>query len=167
MSNLLVQNIKHTNGTVAQTIDSTGRITTPARPVFKASINTTSGRETHTSIEVSPYDTVETNVGSHFNTSTHTFTVPVSGEYFFSISQNKYGKLILYLYKNGSIFHAGEFLQDSSGAWEHCSISCVVTCAVNDTIQVRHKLVDNGGTQRAWNGGGNQEWDSFSGFLIG
>ena len=28
MSNLLVQNIKHTNGTVAQTIDSSGRVLT-------------------------------------------------------------------------------------------------------------------------------------------
>ena len=27
MSNLLVQNIKHTNGTTAQTIDSSGRVT--------------------------------------------------------------------------------------------------------------------------------------------
>ena len=166
MSNLLVQNIKHTNGTVAQTIDSTGRITTPARPVFKASINTTTGRSTHTSIEVSPYDTIQTNVGGHFNTSTHIFTAPVAGEYFFSVSQNKYGKLIVYLYKNGSIFHAGEFLQDSGGVWEHCTISCVVTCAVDDTIQVRHKLVDNGGTQYAWNGG-STTWDSFSGFLMG
>ena len=166
MSNLLVQNIKHTNGTTAQTIDSSGRVFTPARPVFKASINTTTGRETHTSIEDSPYDTVQTNVGGHFNVSTHIFTAPVSGEYFFSVSQNKYGKLILYLYKNGSSFHAGEFLQDSGGVWEHCTISTVVTCAANDTIQVKHKLVDNGGTQRAWNGG-NPTWDSFSGFLIG
>jgi|OM-RGC.v1.022286907 hypothetical protein len=166
MSNLLVQNIKHTNGTVAQTIDSTGRITTPARPVFKASILTQTGRSTHTSIEVSPYDTVQTNVGSHFNTSTHTFTVPVAGEYFFSISQNKYGKLIVYLYKNGSVFHAGEFLHDSGTNWEHCTISTVVTCAVDDTIQARHKLVDNGGTQYAWNGG-SPTWDSFSGFLMG
>ena len=36
MSNLLVQNIKHTNGTVAQTIDSSGRVLTPARPSFCA-----------------------------------------------------------------------------------------------------------------------------------
>jgi hypothetical protein len=34
MSNLLVQNIKHTNGTTAMTVDSSGRVTTPARPSF-------------------------------------------------------------------------------------------------------------------------------------
>ena len=36
MSNLLVQNIKHTNNTTAMTVDSSGRITEPNRPAFLA-----------------------------------------------------------------------------------------------------------------------------------
>ena len=43
MSNLLVQNIKHTNDTSAMTIDSTGRVLTPARPAFRARLTTGSG----------------------------------------------------------------------------------------------------------------------------
>ena len=43
MSNLLVQNIKHTNGTTAQTVDSSGRILTPARPAFRARIAGSTG----------------------------------------------------------------------------------------------------------------------------
>ena len=34
MSKLSVNTIAHTGGTTAQTIDSTGRILTPARPAF-------------------------------------------------------------------------------------------------------------------------------------
>ena len=36
MSNLLVQNIKHTNGTTAQTIDSSGRVLHSVKPSFMA-----------------------------------------------------------------------------------------------------------------------------------
>ena len=36
MSNLLVQNIKHTNGTTAQAVDSTGRVTNPNVPFIFA-----------------------------------------------------------------------------------------------------------------------------------
>ena len=36
MSTLFVNNIKHTNDTSAMTIDSAGRILTPARPAFRA-----------------------------------------------------------------------------------------------------------------------------------
>ena len=39
MSNLLVQNIKHTNGTTAQTIDSSGRVLKPVIPHGQASCN--------------------------------------------------------------------------------------------------------------------------------
>ena len=41
MSNLLVQNIKHTNGTTAVNVDSSGRVTMPARPAFAVHLETT------------------------------------------------------------------------------------------------------------------------------
>jgi len=40
MSNLLVQNIKHTNGTTAQTIDSSGRVNIPGHVMQVVSNNT-------------------------------------------------------------------------------------------------------------------------------
>jgi len=165
-STLKVNTIQHTGGTTGMTIDSAGRILTPTRPAFKASIFTQTGRTTHTTIETSPYDTVQVNVGNHYNNSTYTFTAPITGNYYFTVSQNKYGKLILYLYKNGAFYHGGEFLQDSGSSWEHCTIATIIPLNANDTIQPKHKLVDNGGTQYAWNGG-SDNWDSFSGFLMG
>ena len=77
MSNLLVQNIKHTNGTTAQTIDSSGRVLTPARPTFRARrINNLSlggGSDTQTLI----MNAVDFDVGSGYNTSTGFYTVPL------------------------------------------------------------------------------------------
>ena len=44
MSKLSVNTIAHTGGTTAQTIDSSGRILTPARPAFRAYLNANSGQ---------------------------------------------------------------------------------------------------------------------------
>jgi len=76
MSNLLVQTIKHTNGTTAQAIDSSGRVTTPAKPSWFA--YTTSHITSSADIV---FDTAVHNIGSHYDTSNGRFTVPVTGSY--------------------------------------------------------------------------------------
>ena len=63
-----------TNSTTAMSIDTAGRVTTPARPSWSA--YTTSHIESSQTIV---FDTVVHNIGSHYNSSNGKFTAPVTG----------------------------------------------------------------------------------------
>jgi hypothetical protein len=150
MSNLLVQNIKHTNGTTAQTIDSSGRITTPARPAFLAfpssSFSTGTGAGT-TRI----FDSTQHNIGGHYSTSTGKFTVPIAGVYLFgaTLATDTTASAIVYMSAeitfNGSLgtnkrYHGG--WGDKTDAMnthhrEHFSVQ--LNLAVGDTAQFSHE----------------------------
>ena len=81
---VLVDTIKSDNGTTALTIDSSGRVLTPARPAFSLFYDS-SGTEGvgHGSTVVFTGD--HSNIGTHYNTSTGKFTAPVSGFYHFNL----------------------------------------------------------------------------------
>ena len=85
MSTLKVGTIQdHANSTTAMTIDNAGRILTPARPFFRVGMATSqTGIQSFTEVV---FDTVKTNIGGHYSTSTGRFTVPISGIYQFGHS---------------------------------------------------------------------------------
>ena len=98
MSNLLVQNIKHTNNTTSMTVDSSGHAVMPQRPYF-------SGTKTNQSVSGSTNtilipDTMQNNNGSHYSTSTGKFTAPVNAVYTFGgsfvFSENQQSPLMLF-----------------------------------------------------------------------
>ena len=175
MSNLLVQNIKHTNGTTAQTIDSSGNTTvsqnilTPAIPVFWAYSNTTSVSGNNTAIV---FNLTDLNNGNHYSTSTGRFTAPIAGIYEFNVqalfrklSVNAgYGEITLF--KNGSnvsvrgLAYGGEGSADNS----HFNTSFVyrTSLAVNDYVQPHTYFVSSGSDFYI-----NQKLAHFSGRLIG
>jgi len=83
MSTLKVDTIQHSGGTTAQTIDSTGRILTPARPAFCAKrINSGGGTGLSGHITL---DTVVFNVGNCWD-GTNKFQAPVAGIYLFTFT---------------------------------------------------------------------------------
>ena len=84
MSNLLVQNIKHTNATTAMTVDSSGRVATPARPAFSAR-RTSNQNFSASGYHKAEFPTAEFNIGNHYNTSNSKFTCPVAGVYLFAV----------------------------------------------------------------------------------
>ena len=84
-SGLNVGTIKEATGTnTAMTIDSTGRILTPARPAFSGIHINSSGNTGLTGTVI--MNTASFNIGNHYDTSTGIFTVPVTGIYRYSFS---------------------------------------------------------------------------------
>ena len=174
MSKLQVETISHTNNTTAQTIDSSGRVLTPARPAFFAypSANFSTGTGSGTT---QIFDTTQHNVGGHYSTSTGKFTVPIAGVYLFGVTLATGSATTVIVYMsaevtiNGSVgsnkrFHGGWGEKDSSTNThhrEHYTIQHYL--AVNDTVQFSHESnVDVTAL-----GGNLGRYTSFWGHLIG
>ena len=80
-----VGTIKEATGTTtAMTIDSTGRILTPARPAFRVYGTSSSWTNFVSNTKVSSLTTVDYNIGSNYSTTDYEFTAPVAGLYHFS-----------------------------------------------------------------------------------
>lgn len=153
----------NSSGTITQRmkIHSDGYVTMPYQPTFTAYIDTRTNW-TATGLQRCPFDGTLVNQGSHFNTSNNRFTAPTSGRYQFNLSLNVKGDIKVFLYKNGTAYHAGEYRSNPTDIWEHCVIETIMTLSTNDYVEAYVELT---GTGFAWNGGGSL-WDHFSGHLI-
>jgi len=171
MSNLLVQNIKHTNGTTAQTVDSSGRVTTPARPMFRA-YNTTSGwvELTHDSNQILNFNATQINNGNHYNTSTYKFTAPVAGLYEFRVqiyTHSAGGGRYLYFYKNDAQA-SQHIITNQTGDNRGGDHVDVFELSASDTVSsYMYHGADTQYSYYAGNGNATGAWSSFSGHLVG
>lgn len=84
MSILRVNEIQHSSGTAALTIDSSGRVISPNRPSFLA-YNVTNDVSVAAS-GVIPMTATYDNNGNHYDTTNSRFIAPVAGKYFFWVS---------------------------------------------------------------------------------
>ena len=171
-----VQELQHTNGTSAMTIDSSGRILTPARPAFlvhrTGDITLTEGND-H---QIIPFNTVKFDIGGNYSTTNFNFTCPVDGIYFFSLSlradsvaSGGYTRAIIYKGSDASTtvgpFQAyGDSLATITGNhatnYETHNISGVLQCNSGDII------TPMGGHSSDTSFTFKQE-STFSGFLVG
>ena len=172
MSTLKVGTIQdNANGNNALVIDSSGRVTQPAKPAFRAekraSNQTYSGGQPKVTFEHETFD-----IGSNYDTSNSRFVAPVSGVYFFQsilrfVGDNNtldYGKVMLFI--NGSInsdlfqFNVRADYMNNS----HVNGSCLVQLNANDYAEINVEMSGNNPVIHAHSGGARTY---FTGFLVG
>lgn len=160
---LKVNQIQNTSGTTALTVDSAGIVTKSAVPAFHAyGINNGQYATLGTTV---PFNATALNSGNHFNTSTYTFTAPVSGIYCFTCMA-LLGTVSTYLslYKNnGSDINYLQLHGSSSSGWAEATGTALVE--LNATNTVRMYLTSGS----VYLGGTNStdSLNSFTGYLIG
>ena len=174
MSKILVNELAHRNNTSALTVDSTGRILTPARPAFSV-------RGTGSWVDVSDGSnvtiamaTVDINVGSHYDTSTYRFTAPIAGIYQISCNiylrnnggtssdSGTYG--YIKFQKNGATVNRLEAIHgylNHGDADQNHQLVGILDLAVNDYVTC--SMESAGGGTSSYHGAGS----SFHGYLVG
>ena len=163
-----VQTIKTKNGTTAQTIDSSGRILTPARPAFLAYDSSSGWRDytAHGAAVDMVWGATRFNIGGHFSTSTGKFTCPVAGIYNFrcwAYVATSVHKNFLYLNKNGSDIQST--VMDNGDTNETAVVSGLVQCSANDLIHMKYSC-DVEATGNVFSNA-SEQWTGFEGYLIG
>ena len=177
MSTLNVTNIKgEGGGTTAMTLDSAGRILTPARPYFRVGMGTSQTGITNANVV---FDTVKDNVGGHYSTSNGRFTAPIAGVYQFGHSilfqdvATSDDGITVHYFKNGasdttSWLFARADGQDAngysgSGGYLNNVGSGTFLLAVNDYVNLNVYASGPIGIH----GNSNQSWSQWYGYLIG
>ena len=161
-----------TGNTTAMTIDSTGRILTPARPAFHVERNSSDQSITSSQFTVVQFENEVFDIGGNFDMSNHRFTAPIAGIYHFSCTirckatNATMDYVSFHLYKNGSKlkdlvqFNSGTNNMDNS----HLGGSTTVQLAASDYIELKGRI--SGGSP-AFGANSNGNYTHFSGFLVG
>jgi hypothetical protein len=156
----------NTAGAERMRIDSSGRVTTPNQPAFRATRNDTSQSLSSNTETIVQFNVAESNIGSGYNTSTYRYTAPIAGFYSFSssflVAKGSSTRIDIIFQKNGGNLLSAEAQGLNSGG-TNTYVSNSVQCYLNanDYVTVSTRINDNGAIYaegKFWN---------FSGFLIG
>ena len=134
MSILRVDQIQHSNGTAALTIDSSGRVLRATVPAF--TVWNVSGVGVLTGDFL--LNTVILNNGGHYSTSTGVFTAPVAGLYYFGFSgfteANASGSSNIGIKRNG-VQIVRTFTSEAVNTYRPFATECTLSLAANDTVR--------------------------------
>lgn len=163
-STLKVDNIAHSGGTSAMTIDSSGRVLFPNRPSFRAYLSSDQSQSGITQII---FNTESFDSGNTYNTSNGRFTPSVVGKYYVNASigidgADANGRIRVHLYKNGASYtfsSSGIASTADYGGVAQCSSLIELDADDYVTAHVEYTGSDavTGQSAKTW----------FEGFLIG
>lgn len=166
-----------TNSNTALSVDSSGIVTTPARPAFLVHRNNvvhnlTEGNE-H---QILPFSTVAFDIGNNYSTTNFNYVCPVDGVYFFALNARFDGvsaggllRGLIYKGNDASTLvnpysDVGDVLAVIKGnystSYETITVSGVLQCSAGDIVTPMGG--HNGDTSVAL-----QAESQFSGFLVG
>jgi len=168
-----------TNSNTAMTVDTTGRVLTPARPAFRA-YNSTSGwtEVTHNTNALVAYNAEKYDIGSNFNTSTYRFTAPVAGLYFFSarVYMHEAGNTRRLTLATGTTnpatdeatFFAHTYMDSDGDNADHSGTQYVQgEVELSASTQVGVYIKHSGDTANSYYSENNTLYSHFEGYLIG
>ena len=164
------QSIQHPNGTTAMTIDSTGRILTPARPAFRVEKRASNQSLSDSTTTTITFEHEVFDIGGNF--ASNKFTAPIAGIYHFNsliravANSGTMDYFIMYLYKNDSL-HSDMFQMQTSAnnmLNSHLGGSVTIQLAVDDYVEIRVQISGTSPLVHA-HASGERTW--FSGFLVG
>jgi len=158
MSILRVDQIQHSNGTAALTIDSSGRVLTSNRPAFCArNVSNITGATTSRELV---FTNVVFNIGGGYNSTNGRYFAPISGRYHITYNLFTTGvaqRRLSTLHINGSTYT--ETTHESSGdSLNALTCSVVISLNANDYVSV---------FTTANILGSNNIYCYFSGYLVG
>lgn len=150
-----------TNGVDRLVIDSSGRVRMPYQPAFSAGYDNGGGYTNFTGTML--YNIIQSNVGSHYNSTNGRFTAPVTGNYYFAWNC---------LCADGSLYIEMNFNKNSTeivrtqqdGGTNQIGGQIIINMAAGDYATI---VSIANGTSTAYLGGGGVTYNQFSGFLIG
>ena len=161
-----------TNSTTAMTVDSSGRILTPARPAFRARMSDGTGGAGVTGTLV--FETEDFDIGGNYDTSNGRFTAPIAGIYWLSFDSltatNTSGSAnastdVVYVdfQKNGTSIEGSRSYAYHTGGNFQTSIvrTDILSLSANDYITVHF------GSEHAYFDNNNSYDPVFQGYLLG
>ena len=162
---LKVNEIQHTGGTTAMTVDSNGRVLMPQRPLFKAGKTSTQNAVSVGTYEPVDWDVEVFDVGNNWDNTE--FTAPIAGMYYFYFT---------ILTPNDTNEHNFVIRQDSGSGMApqlYARNASVSTSNAHETVagstilnlSVGHKV--DFAFDRNIYGDGSTYWSSCGGYLIG
>jgi hypothetical protein len=156
------------DGTKDVAFDNGSRVTMPSQPSFLAYRAGSNYTTTTANWEKLILDGTRWNTGSHYSTSNHRFTAPISGVYHFDGGVNRYyipaGNLFrVALYVNGSAYIYGQVDYSDGTSDLKYIVSSTMKLDANDYVELWS--YSNYSGSNGFSAGAT--WNAFSGYLVG